>query len=78
VAINFWFENVIDAYLSALAEGRDWKAAVSEAKISKEPRRVLTQKDLRPEKGIGYSRQHLTKKIRNGTFPRPFQLPVDP
>jgi hypothetical protein len=76
VAINFWFENVIDEYLVALAEGRDWRAAVNAAKTSKEPRRLLTQKDLRA-KGIKYTRQHLTKLLRKGTFPRPFQLPAE-
>jgi hypothetical protein len=76
MAVNFWLESVIQAYLSALAEGRDWRAAVNAAKASKEPCRVLTQKDLQA-KGIKYSRQHLTKLLRKGTFPRPFQLPAE-
>ena len=76
MAVNFWFENVIDEYLVALAEGRDWRAAVNAAKTCKEPRRLLTQKDLRA-KGIKYTRQHLTKLLRKGTFPRPFQLPAE-
>ena len=38
-------------------------------------RRVLTQKDLGPKKGIKYSRQHLDRKVTDGTFPPPFHLP---
>jgi len=76
MGVNFWFENTIDAYLSAVARGEDWRPAVNEAQISKEPRRLLTQKDLRA-KGIKYTRQHLTKLLRKGTFPRPFQLPAE-
>ena len=80
MGVNFWFEHVIDAYLAACAEGRDWRPAVIAAQTNTDniaPRRVLTQKALR-SKGIGYSRQHLRKLIRWGRFPRPFQLPADP
>jgi len=76
MGMNFWFENVIDAYLDAVASGQDWKQAVNKAKSSREPRRLLTQKDLRA-KGVTYTRQHLTKLLRKGTFPRPFQLPAE-
>jgi hypothetical protein len=72
MAINLWWEHTVDAYLLACAEGRDWRAAVAAAEQSKGPRRVLTRKDLRAEKGIKYSRQHLAKKIRGGGFPPPF------
>jgi predicted anti-sigma-YlaC factor YlaD len=76
VARNFWFEHVVDAFLQACAEGRDWKQAVAEAERAEldAPRRVLTQKDLKA-KGVRYSRQHVAKRVARGTFPRPFQLP---
>ena len=38
-------------------------------------RRVLTTVELRTKKGIPYSRQHITRKVRAGTFPAPFNLP---
>jgi len=72
VPINLWFENVIDAYLLACARGQDWQEACTTAEQATGPRRVLTQKDL-VAKGVGYSRQHLSKKIRGGAFPKPFQ-----
>jgi hypothetical protein len=74
VALNFWFEHVIEAYLQACASGHDWREAVAEAEQATSPRRVLTRKALQA-KGIAYSRQHLTRKVANGTFPPPFQLP---
>jgi hypothetical protein len=76
MGVNFWRENVIDAYIVALATGQDWRIAVNAAQSSKEPTRLLTQKDLRA-KGVKYSRQHLTKLLRKRVFPRPFQLPAE-
>ncbi len=38
-------------------------------------RRVLTQKQLGPEKGVGWSRQHLARKVQAGEFPPPFHAP---
>lgn len=77
MATNFWFEHHIDAYLVACAEGRDWAEAIAAAEraIGDGPRRVLTRAGLKA-KGIGYSRQYLVEKIREGTFPRPFQMPT--
>jgi hypothetical protein len=76
VSINFWFEHTLDAYLRACAENRDWREAVEEAErnIGNTPRRVLTQRAFR-SKGITYSRQHIDRKVREKTFPPPFQLP---
>jgi hypothetical protein len=75
VGVNFWFEDVIDAYLRACSEGRDWQAdCVAKAEVDDKPRRVLTRKALK-SKGITYSRQHIARLIRRGAFPRPFQLP---
>ena len=77
MSINLWFEHQIDSYLVACAQGLDWRKAVAEAEcvLGNAPRRVLTQKDLRERKGIRYSRQHISRKVENGTFPPPFQLP---
>jgi hypothetical protein len=71
---NLWFEHIIDAYLSACAEGRDWREACAEADqaFGPRPRRTLTQHDLKDKKGIPYSRQHLDRKIKGGAFPKPF------
>jgi predicted DNA-binding transcriptional regulator AlpA len=83
MALNFWFEHIIDAYLRACAEGRPWReaCATAEANTNSDEVRILTQKDLKA-KGIPYSRQHIGRKVNDGTFPRPFQtptkLPVDP
>ena len=79
MAFNFWFEYIIDAYLQACAEGRDWKEAVAEAErgIGNAPRRVLTQEALK-NKGVTFSRQYLNKKVRDGDFPAPFQTPSTP
>ena len=33
--------------------------------------KILFQKDLGPKKGINYSRQHISRKIREKTFPPP-------
>jgi len=75
----FWFEHTIDAYLRACAAGMDWKAACAEAERTYTgPVRVLTSEDLVTIKGIRFSRQHRDKKIRGGTFPRPFQTPYTP
>lgn len=76
MSTNFWFEHHIDAYLMACAEGRDWTEAVAAAERAHgdKPRRVLTQKDLRPLKGVRFSRQHLAKKVARGLFPPPFQM----
>jgi len=74
-SINFWFEDVIDAYLQACAEGADWRGACAAAQANASgPRRVLTQKGLKA-KGLIYSRQHTRRKINDGTFPAPFRLP---
>jgi hypothetical protein len=77
-ARNLWFEHIIDAYLLACAEGRDWQEAVAEAErtIGDRPRRVLTRVDLREKKGIPFSRQYLAEKVRERTFPKPFQAAV--
>jgi predicted DNA-binding transcriptional regulator AlpA len=40
--------------------------------------RVLTQNDLAACKGICFGRQHINRKVRDGTFPRPFQTPSPP
>jgi hypothetical protein len=77
---NFWFEDVVDAFLRACAEGRDWREAVAEIEAEADDsksRRVLTQQGLKA-KGISYSRQHLNKKVRDGDFPPPFQVPSTP
>jgi hypothetical protein len=79
MALNFWFEHVIDAYLRACAAGVDWKAAVAEAERTHTgPVRVLTREDLATSKGIVFGRQHIDRKVRDGTFPRPFQTPTPP
>ena len=80
MALNLWFEHHVDAYLRACAEGRDWREAVKEAErsIGDKPRRVLDREALKTQKGIGYSRQHLQKKIRDHDFPKPFQVPSTP
>jgi len=62
VALNLWFEHVIDAYLRARAEGRDWREA------GPPPRPYAARK-----KGLTYTRQHLAKKVKGGAFPKPFQ-----
>lgn len=74
--INFWFGHVIDAYLDACAKGEDWRKAVAaaERQIGDKPRVVLNQKDLKARKGIPYSRQHVMRKVDDGTFPPPFKL----
>jgi hypothetical protein len=77
MSVNYWFEHILDAYLTAVAQGRDWRAACAEAeRTNKGPVRVLTQADL-PSKGIHYSRQHIRRKIDDGTFPAPFKLPSE-
>jgi hypothetical protein len=75
---NFWFEHIVDAYLLACSEGRDWEAACREAEraVGDGPRRVLTQEDLQIKKGIPYCRQHIDRKVRRRTFPKPFRAPV--
>jgi hypothetical protein len=74
--INFWFDHVIDAYLDACAKGEDWRPAVAaaERQHGAKPRTALTQKDLKTRKGIPYSRQHVMRKVDDGTFPPPFKL----
>jgi hypothetical protein len=37
VALNLWFEHVIDAYLQARAEGRDWREACAAAEPAPGP-----------------------------------------
>ena len=79
MALNFWFEHTVDAFLKACATGTDWKAACSEAERTHTgPVRVLSREDLATVKGIRFSRQHLDKKVRDGMFPRPFQTPSLP
>jgi predicted DNA-binding transcriptional regulator AlpA len=75
VAFNLWFESVIDAWLAARAERRDWREAVNEVErtLGDRPQRVLTRIDLKERKGIPYSRQHIDRLVREGQFPRPFQ-----
>jgi len=73
VALNLWFEHVIDAYLRARAEGRDWREACAAAEPAPSPLRVLTQQDLKTKKGLTHTRQHLAKKVKGGAFPKPFQ-----
>jgi prophage regulatory protein len=36
--------------------------------------RLIAFNELRPEKGIVYSRDHLREKVRKGEFPAPVQL----
>jgi hypothetical protein len=75
MSVNFWFEHIVDAYLKAVAKGRDWQSACADAEqITDRPLRVLTQKDLR-SKGIHFSRQHIARKVAARTFPAPFKLP---
>jgi hypothetical protein len=78
--VNLWFEDIVDAYLQACADGTDWKTACTEAdakaKANGTPRRVLTQKELQA-KGIVYSRQHIAKLLKRRVFPQPFQLPPE-
>jgi predicted DNA-binding transcriptional regulator AlpA len=38
-------------------------------------RRVLTFSELKSRKGIPYSRSHISRKVKDGTFPPPFNLP---
>jgi hypothetical protein len=78
MARNLWFEFVIDAFLQACADGRDWEEAVAEAEraIGNAPRRVLTREDLQTKKGIPYCRAHIARRVRKRTFPPPFQAPV--
>ena len=76
MSCNFWFEHIIDAYLLAVAHGRDWQAACAEAEQSIKNReiRLLDHKRLRA-KGITYSRQHIARRVEAKTFPPPFNLP---
>lgn len=76
MSLNFWFNHIIDAYLEACARGADWHEAVADAErgIGNRPRVVLTQKDLKTKKGLTFSRQHIRRKIDDGTFPPPFKL----
>ena len=73
---NLWLEHIIDAYLDACAQGRDWReaCAAAEQALGAGARRALTQKDLKDRKGIPYSRQHLDRKMKAGSFPLPFNV----
>jgi hypothetical protein len=77
VAVNFWLEVVVDAYLLACAQGRDWRPACAAAEQavedSDDPLRILTREDLKTRKGLAYSRQHLHRLVRGGAFPAPFK-----
>jgi hypothetical protein len=42
------------------------------------PVRVLTREDLATSKGIVFSRQHIDRMVRAGTFPSPFQIANPP
>jgi hypothetical protein len=77
MSVNFWFEHIIDAYLKAVADGHDWREACADAEKANKgrPVRVLTQKNLRAQKGITYTRQHLARRVAAKTFPAPFNLP---
>jgi hypothetical protein len=74
---NLWFEHVVDAFVKACAEGRDWREACTEAEraLGAGPRRVLTRKGLEA-KGLPYSRQHIARLVAHGSFPPPFRIPV--
>jgi hypothetical protein len=63
----------------ACAAGEDWRPVVAEAerKALQNPGRVLTRSALKRSKGIDYSRSHLHRRINAGTFPRPYQMPVE-
>jgi len=76
-SLNFWFDHIINAYLDACAKGKDWQEAVAAAERDhgNKPRVVLTQKELKVRKGITYSRQHIKRRVKGGTFPAPFHLP---
>ena len=76
MAINLWFEHVIDAYLQACADERDWReaCAVAVQAVGNTPRRVLTQKDLKTKKGLRYSRRHRRRKFAVALSPAPFDL----
>ena len=75
-SLNFWFDHIIDAYLEACAKGENWQAACAEAEKRQgdRPRRVLTQRALKTEKGIDYTRQHITRIVEAKAFPPPFKL----
>jgi hypothetical protein len=80
MAVNFWLECVIDAFLRACAEGRNWQeeCAVAEQAARNAPLVILTQEDLKTKKGIAYSRQHLHRRVKRNTFPPPFKFPENP
>ena len=75
-SVNFWLESVVDAYILACAQGHDRRAAVAEAERAAGcgSQRILTRKDL-AARGLRFSRQHLHRRIKEGTFPAGFQLP---
>lgn len=37
-------------------------------------RRVLAFSDLRPQKGVPFTRQHLRRMVKDGSFPAPIEL----
>ena len=79
MARNFWLEHVIDTYLLACASGTDWRGACAEAERTHTGTvRVLTREDLATSKGIVFSRQHIDRMVRAGTFPSPFQIANPP
>jgi predicted DNA-binding transcriptional regulator AlpA len=43
--------------------------------MSNAPSRIYTFKDLKPIKGWPYSRQHTTRLINAGRFPKPIKAP---
>ena len=69
MALNLWFEHVIDAYLRARAEGRDWREACAAAEPAPGPLRVLTQQDLKTKKGLITRASTWRKKSRAAHSP---------
>jgi hypothetical protein len=79
MAVNFWLECVIDAYIASRARGEDWHepCAKAEQDARNQPLRVLTQKDLKPQKGIPYSRVHIGRLVGDDLFPPPFNFSTE-
>jgi Predicted transcriptional regulator len=41
---------------------------------STSPDRIITYPELKPERGIGFSRVHIRRLWKAGTFPKPVQV----
>jgi predicted DNA-binding transcriptional regulator AlpA len=54
--------------------GVNVKAADQPEQDQHEATRLIDFKDLGPRKGVGYSRDHLRRKWKAGTFPTPVAL----